>query len=443
MPIYQNKLSYSGTVVLLFLTHLSMLGLVLIRGSIAGALDLGKLAGAVLILDTAYLFITVSYKQMTYTLDFLLLGLLGMSLIFQSCFGRIGLDTKHLLSCVMCLISCEAGFLLTRNHEWIRKQKKWIYGLIACLILVIIFFTDNQKKWITFGELFSVQPSEFMKPCFILVCAASIMELHKKIKVLFFYVSRDTLVLSAVAVCIFALQWWCHDLGSLPTFAGIFGCALICRLCYPKAKISKKALFAGIAVIVLIAVIAWFSAPDYVQRRLHVDIWADRYGDGYQQCEALIAIAKGGWLGVGAGNGNLHNVFAYDSDIVFATICEEWGLLYAGLTVLLIVIMLMTVLMNPPKNYYHATMTAGVTSAILVQMALNIFGSCNVIPFTGVTLPFLSAGGSSMITCGFLVGMLKAGQSPLFRHKAMKSKSRNKSGSKARKSQNPERSVSA
>ena len=62
---------------------------------------------------------------------------------------------------------------------------------------------------------------------------------------------------------------------------------------------------------------------------LHADIWADRYGDGYQQCEALIGIAKGGWLGVGAGNGSLYKIFAHDSDIVFATICEEWGLLYA------------------------------------------------------------------------------------------------------------------
>ena len=282
---------------------------------------------------------------------------------------------------------------------------------------MIIFFTDNQKKWITFGS-FSIQPSEFIKPCYILVCAASIVELHEKIKILFFWVSKDTLILSGVTIMIFALQWWCHDLGSLPTFAAIFVCALFCRLCYPKAKISKRLIaimcIAGIGILSA----AWSFAPEYVQKRLHVDIWADRYGDGYQQCEALIGIAKGGWLGVGAGNGALCHIFAHESDIVFATICEEWGLLFALLTVMLILIMLMTVLMNPPKSYYHATMTAGVTAAFLAQMGLNIFGSCALIPFTGVTLPFLSQGGSSMITCGFLVGMLKAGQSPLFRHKA-------------------------
>lgn len=438
--MYQNRLSYSSAVILLFLTHISMLGVVFIRGSVAGVFDFIKLAGAVLALDTGYLLITLYYKQMTYTLDFMLLGLLNMSLIFQSCFGGIHLSVKHLISCVICLITCEAGFLLTRNHEWIRKQKKYIYVLIGLLFISIIFFTDNQKKWITFGS-FSIQPSEFIKPCFILVCAASIVELHKKLKILFFYVSKDTLLLCIVTMFIFALQWWCHDLGSLPTFAAIFGCALVCRLCYPKARISKRAVVTVCIIGAVILILAWTMAPEYVQKRLHVDIWADRYGDGYQQCEALIGIAKGGWLGVGAGNGNLCHIFAYESDIVFATICEEWGLLYATLTVLFILIMLMTVLMNPPKSYYHATMTAGVTAGLLAQMALNIFGSCNLIPFTGVTLPFISQGGSSMITCGFLIGMLKAGQSPLFHHEVMKRKKKKHKQQKSRSAQKQKRSV--
>ena len=178
------------------------------------------------------------------------------------------------------------------------------------------------------------------------------------------------------------------------------------------------AIAAVCGLLVLLA--AWKLAPAYVQERLHVDIWADQYGSGYQQCQALIGIARGGWLGLGPGQGELHNVFAYESDIVFSTICEEWGLLYAGIAVLIVLIMLTTVLMNPPKSYYHATMTAGIVAAFVAQMSLNIFGSCNLIPFTGVTLPFISQGGSSLVTCGFMVGMLKAGQSPLFRHQAAK-----------------------
>ena len=72
-------------------------------------------------------------------------------------------------------------------------------------------------------------------------------------------------------------------------------------------------------------------------------------------------------------------------------------------------------MINKPRSYYHTTMILGVAAVFVVQMGLNIFGSCNLIPFTGVTIPFISQGGTSMITCGLLAGMLKAGQSPTFR----------------------------
>ncbi len=414
--MYKNGLSYAGVIVLMLLTHLSMLGIVLVRGSYDSIADVLLLSAVVLGLDIAYIIVTLCYKQMTYTLDLLLICILNMSLIFQSCFGGVSLATKHLITIAAALISCQAGFLLTRNHEWIRRKKKYIYIVIGLLILSILFLTGGRSMWINIGS-FSIQPSEFIKPCFILIAAASIMELHKKIKILFFYVSKDTLYLCGMTLIIFALQWWCRDLGSLPTFAAIFICALFCRLCYPRARISRTAIIVCGVVFVIAAAAAWKLAPAYVQDRLYVDIWADRNGNGWQQCEALIGIARGGWLGLGPGQGNLHRVFAYESDIVFATICEEWGLLTAVLTVILILLMLTTVLINPPKNYYHAMMSAGVVAAFIAQMSLNIFGACNLIPFTGVTLPFLSQGGSSMVSCGFLIGMLKAGQSPLFRHK--------------------------
>ena len=416
--MFKNGLSYAGTIILLLLSHAAMLGLVLVRSG-TETLPLLILTAAVLGLDLAGIIAAACYRQMTYTLDLILLGILGMSLIYQSCFGGVALSVKHLITCVAALAACEIGFLVTRDHDRIRRQKKWIYALIGVLILAILFLTGGRSMWINIGS-FSLQPSEFIKPCYILICAASIVELHKKVKVLFFWVSVDTLCMCAMTIVIFGLQWWCRDLGSLPTFGAVFGCALVCRLCYPRAKINKTAIavlcIGGLAV----AGAAWMLAPPYVQERLHVDIWADQNGAGYQQCQALIGIARGGWLGAGPGQGTLHRVFAHESDIVFATICEEWGLLYAGLTVMMLLIMLTTVLMDPPKSYYHATMAAGVVAVFLAQMALNIFGSCNLIPFTGVTLPFISQGGSSMVTCGFLVGMLKAGQSPLFHHQALR-----------------------
>jgi cell division protein FtsW (lipid II flippase) len=85
-------------------------------------------------------------------------------------------------------------------------------------------------------------------------------------------------------------------------------------------------------------------------------------------------------------------------------------------------------LVNPPRSYFHGTMCAGICAAFSVQMALNIFGSCNMIPFTGVTLPFISEGGSSMMTSGFMIGMLAAAQSPVFKADKPKKKSAPKAG---------------
>ena len=287
------------------------------------------------------------------------------------------------------------------------------YILFGVLMLSILLFTGSRGIWIDLGFI-TLQPSEFLKPVFVLLCATSISAQQNKKKTLGFRIVRDNWYVYGCTVLIVLLQWWCRDLGSLPTFLAVAGCGLICRICYPRAKLSKKLIVGLCAGGAALAAIAVKLAPAYVLERLHVDIWKDPSGSGYQQCKALIAIAEGGWFGKGPGQGTLHKVAASDTDIVFSTICEEWGLLMALLAIFTILLILCTSLTNTPRSYYHACIVNGVVAVFVVQMTLNIFGSCNLIPFTGVTIPFISQGGSSMLTSGFLVGLLKATQSPLF-----------------------------
>lgn len=384
------------------------------NGSYDSVSDLIVLAAAVIVLDIAYFIVNLFFKQLTYTVDFLLILVVNMSVIFQSCFGGIQLSIKHYITCIVSLAACKAGFLLCRRYKWLQEKKKYIYILIGILMIAILTLTGSRSMWIDFGS-FTIQPSEFIKPLFILACATSITDQQQKHKILVFNVVYENIALFGLTAAIFLLQWWCRDLGSLPTFIGIYGCGFLLRICYPKAKFSKKKLIAAGVLLVVVALIGMKFAPEYVQHRLHVDIWSDQTGDGYQQSQALIAIAHGGWFGVGPGNGELSNVFAYESDIVFATICEEWGLLYALMMIFAILIMVAVPLINPPRSYFHGTMAVGVCAAFVVQMALNIFGSCNLIPFTGVTIPFISTGGSSMLVSGLMIGMLIATQSPVFR----------------------------
>jgi len=424
--MYKNGLSYFSSALFVLAAHAAMLLNVFANGKYENINDVIILSGAVLGLDIIYFIVMLFYKQMTYTIDFILLLILNMSVIFQSCFGGVHLSVKHFAMCIGALVTCRFGYLLCRSHKWIQEQKKYVYIGIGILILCILTLTGSRSMWIQIGS-FSLQPSEFIKPLLVLACATSVMEQQNKHKVLCFNIVYENVILLGIIVLICGLQWWCRDLGSLPTFVGIYVCGLFFRLCYPKAKLSKKAIAGCIAVLAIAALAALKFAPSYVQDRLFVDIWNDKSGNGYQKSQALIAIAEGGWFGKGPGNGDLHNVFAYETDIVFSTICEEWGLLYALMMIFAILLMLSVPLINPPRSYFHATMAAGICAAFTVQMALNIFGSCNLIPFTGVTIPFISQGGSSMVTCGFLVGMLSATQSPVFK-KPKKKKSSAKQG---------------
>lgn len=112
--------------------------------------------------------------------------------------------------------------------------------------------------------------------------------------------------------------------------------------------------------------------------------------------------------------GVLYKVPAADTDIVFSSISEEWGLLTALLAVFMILLIIVSALINTPRSYFHTTLSVGVAAVFIAQMSLNIFGSCNIIPFTGVTIPFISQGGSSMLSCGLMAGFLKAGQAMVY-----------------------------
>ncbi len=411
--MYKNGLSYGGITLLSLLTHISLLAVVFIKGNYESIISPILLSSVIIVSDVLYFFVLKFLKQNTYTLDILLITLLNMSVIFQSCFGGVGFAYKHFIFSVLALACCQAGFKLVENYLFIEKYKYVFYGICGVLVVTILLFTGSRGMWIDLGFI-TIQPSEFLKVFFVLVFATSIAQQQKKKKILIVNVVTDNMILLGLTGLIMLLQWWCRDLGSLPTFAAVAACGFLMRICYPKAKLSKKLIIGLSAAGLVIVVIALSFAPSYVQDRLHVDIWSDPTGNGWQQCQALIAIAEGGWFGKGPGHGVLYKVPAADTDIVFSSICEEWGMLMAILAVFMIVMVLISALINNPRSYFHTTLTVGVCAAFIAQMALNIFGSCNMIPFTGVTIPFISQGGSSMLTCGFMIGFLKAGQAMVY-----------------------------
>jgi cell division protein FtsW (lipid II flippase) len=139
-------------------------------------------------------------------------------------------------------------------------------------------------------------------------------------------------------------------------------------------------------------------------------IWEDPLNKGYQQTRALMCLASGGLFGLGAGKGWMSHVFAADCDVVMATICEEWGL-FIILMIIACVAALVFFAIRSAAIERSCFFTVGACAAagiLVTQAILNFLGTVDVLPLTGVTFPFVSNGGSSMIGAWGLLAFVKA-----------------------------------
>ena len=158
--------------------------------------------------------------------------------------------------------------------------------------------------------------------------------------------------------------------------------------------------------------IAYKTMP-YVQRRLQsfLDPWSDPMETGYQIVQALIAIGSGGLFGMGLGLGMPRNIPLYHSDFIFAAICEEFGLIFAVCLLIVYALIFMralTIAMNA-RTSFHSLVAFGIAFMFALQALIIVGGNIRLIPLTGVTLPLVSAGGSSIVgtmaSLGLLIGI--------------------------------------
>ena len=166
------------------------------------------------------------------------------------------------------------------------------------------------------------------------------------------------------------------------------------------------------AVLVLAAVLAIEHFPHVADRFSgYGHVWEHPFDNkGYQQTHSLMCIAAGGLFGLGLGKGWMRYMAASDTDLVFAYVCEEWGLIM-GVLMIFALAMLGLFVVRSSKVARSSFYTIGATAAMsiwMVQAILNVFGTVDFLPLTGVTFPFVSNGGSSMMSCWAMMAFLKA-----------------------------------
>ena len=262
--------------------------------------------------------------------------------------------------------------------------------------IVLAKWVNGAGNWIEIAGI-RIQPSEFVKAAFIFVGAATLEKIQTSKNIIWF--------IAFSVVCV----------GSLAVIRD-FGTALIFFVTFLIIAFMLSGDIKTIALAIASAVMGGVIILKYrshVMRRFEAyrHVWEHPYeASGWQQTRVLVGIASGGLFGVGIGNGYARYVYAPVSDSIFGVICEEWGFLFGILLILSFVGIAVSALMNAIASrsaFYSIASVAG-AGLLLFQCALNVFGITDILPLTGVTIPFVSLGGSSMISCWAILAFIKA-----------------------------------
>ena len=337
-----------------------------------------------------------AFRRTGYEVEILafFLSTLGLAVVASS-------NPGELMKQLLCLVLGLAAFLFIgwslRDLERAKKVRYLAAAAgVGLLVLNLLVGTEQYgaRNWIYLGSM-SFQPSELVKLCFVFVGASTMDRL----------LARRNLILfigySAILCLCLALM---ND----------FGTALIFFVAFLVIAYLRSGDFATLG---LICAATGFAGVLALRFRPHVlrrfsswgHIWEDPLGAGYQQTRALMCLASGGLFGLGAGNGLLKYVVAADTDLVFAFVAEEWGLLIAFMMVLAIACLALFVVRSAPvgRSSFYTIGACAAVAMLMILVLLNVFGTLDFLPLTGVTFPFVSNGGSSMISSWGLLAFVK------------------------------------
>uniref|UniRef100_UPI0040276C34 FtsW/RodA/SpoVE family cell cycle protein n=1 Tax=Agathobacter sp. TaxID=2021311 RepID=UPI0040276C34 len=346
-------------------------------------------------------------KKATAYFDYNLLFIL----IFLLCFGLVMLyssssytsanlydDSAHYLKLqfrnILVGVIPMYFFAKVDYHFW-KKFGFFAYFCSFALCVLVMFpipgltrSSHGQSRWLNLGPL-SFQPSELAKLAVIIFLAMLIERIPKKLGNFSSIIKVMVIMFPLFAVIAYS---------NLSTAVIVFGIA-VCMLFVASPKYKQFVIVgaAGVSFVVAFIMLASYRSGR-VQAWLHPETAGD---DGYQTLQGLYAIGSGKLFGKGLGESlqKMGNVPESQNDMIFTIICEELGLFGAICVILLYVLLLwrMMVIANNAKDLYGALLVTGVMSHIAIQVILNIAVVTNTIPNTGVILPFISYGGTSLV----------------------------------------------
>ncbi len=286
---------------------------------------------------------------------------------------------------------------LLRRYKYI-----WLTGGLVLTALTFLIGTypggDGPRLWLGCCGIY-LQPSEPLKLLLVIYLAAYLADrslFNTSLLSLLF----PTLVLMAAALVLLVGQ---RDLGTASLFIAIYSVIVFLAS-------GKKRLLVSSLILILLASVVGYQLFNVIQVRIAawINPWIDPSGHSYQIIQSLLAVASGGMIGNGPGIGNPSVVPVAQSDFIFAAISEETGLVGTiGLIILLGILAIRGIVVAlRAANNYQRFLAAGISVNLIAQSILIIAGNLRLLPLTGVTLPFISYGGSSLLSSFLAVSLL-------------------------------------
>ncbi len=277
-----------------------------------------------------------------------------------------------------------------------------IYLFNLFLIILVFLFGKTvygAKRWLDLG-LFYIQPTEFMKFSLLLLSANILSQVKKPL-------SKEALILIIMILIPFLLTVNQPDLGTAITFI-----VPVAFMIYAKG-IKTRYIISGFIVFLLMLPIAWYLMKPYQKERIYavIDPYSNYSGSGYQTVQSIITIGSGGILGKGLLEGTqAHLLFLPEkhTDFVFSLIGEELGFLGTFILTLAFFLLLLRMLIHAYiiRTDTEQLFIVGAFSLLLFQVSVNILMTLGFMPVVGIPLPFVSFGGSSIITFSLIIGTL-------------------------------------
>ena len=328
------------------------------------------------------------------------LSMLGLVMVYSATYSEVGTDFLF-VRIVHMVLGVAAFFVASRVRytAW-RKYAPFLYlivlvGLVLVLVPGIGTQINGARRWLDLGPM-SIQPAEFAKLAAILLLGCAVARLPPGS-------GLPLKPLAAVGV-LFVLVFVEPDFGtSVVLLSGVAGTLWASELR------SRDLILSGL--VGLVAVAGMMMLEPYRRERFltFLDPWAAADGSGYQVVQSMVAIKAGGFFGSGAGSGG-HGPYVPElgTDMIFALIGEELGLI--GMIVVIAAFGFMAlaglrIAMNAPSVMARCV-AAGLTTMLIAQATFNIGAAMVILPLAGMTLPFVSYGGSSLLVCFAAVGVL-------------------------------------